>query len=174
MKGLLHIYCGDGKGKTTAALGLALRASGNGYDVILAQFLKAQPTGELKILNTMKNVYIVRGKAAKKFSWQMTNEEKNIVIEDNNSIFMEAIERIDASKKTLLILDEIFGAISTNLINTGIVMDYLKNRTGETEIVLTGREPKPELLDMADYISEIRKIRHPYDKGIKARKGIEI
>ena len=75
---------------------------------------------------------------------------------------------------TKLVLDEIIGAISINLINSEIVMDYLKNRKGETETVLTGRNPKQELLNLADYISEIKKIKHPYDEGIKARKGIEM
>lgn len=174
MNGLLHIYCGDGKGKTTAALGLILRASGNDYNIIFAQFLKSQNTGEIKILNTMKNVHIIRGNVSKKFSWQLTDDEKKLVIDDNNRIFIEAINRIDKDTKTLLVLDEIIGAISINLINPEIVMDYLKNRKGETETVLTGRNPKQELLDLADYISEIKKIKHPYDEGVKARKGIEM
>lgn len=174
MKGFMHIYCGDGKGKTTAALGLVMRASGYDYDIIFVQFLKAMQTGELVMLNDMKNVCVMRGKASKKFSWQLTDEEKESAIEDNNRLFKEAIGRIKADKKTLLVLDEIVGAISSNLIDDAMVLQYLRNRTDGTEVVLTGRNPKQEMLDLADYVSEIRKIKHPYDRGIKARKGIEI
>jgi len=101
MNGLIHIYCGDGKGKTTAALGLALRACGSGYKVILAQFLKSWNTSELNILDKMENVLILRSKKPGKFTWQLNDEEKAALKIENNRIFEKAIEVISCDKKSL-------------------------------------------------------------------------
>ena len=100
--GLIHIYCGDGKGKTTASLGLVLRCAGRGGKILFAQFLKGRPTGELEALKALPQV-----------------------------------------------------------------------KPAHTEVVLTGRDPSPALLDLADYVSEIKKIKHPFDRGLAARIGIE-
>lgn len=173
MSGLIHIYCGDGKGKTTAALGLALRACGNGYKVILVQFLKSQHTSELDILSYIENIEVIRSKKSDKFTWNLTDEEKRVLMEDNNSIFQKVTSSIEQYKKTLVIFDEIIGAIDTKLIDEDLVLDFLKNKPLNAEVVLTGRNPDNELLDLADYVSEIKKIKHPFDNGISAREGIE-
>lgn len=173
MNGLIHIYCGDGKGKTTAALGLALRACGSGYKVILAQFLKSWNTSELNILDKMENVLILRSKKPGKFTWQLNDEEKAALKIENNRIFEKAIEVISCDKKILIIFDELIGAIEKNLIDKEAVVDFLKTKPLHAEVVLTGRNPDGELLGLADYISEIKKIRHTFDSGVKAREGIE-
>ncbi len=173
MSGLIHIYCGDGKGKTTAALGLALRACGNGYRVILVQFLKSHHTGELGILSCIENIEVLRSKKSDKFTWNLTDDEKRALTEENNSIFKKVVSSIEHDKKTLVIFDEIIGAINTMLIDEALVLDFLKNKPLQAEVVLTGRNPDDKLLDLADYVSEIKKIKHPFDKGISAREGIE-
>lgn len=116
MRGLIHIYCGDGKGKTTAALGLALRASGSGYTVILAQFLKSRITSELNVLNKMERVVVLRGEKPGKFTWNLSEEEKTELKRENNRIFEKAISYIEEDKKTLVIFDEIIGAIEKTLL----------------------------------------------------------
>lgn len=173
MSGLIHIYCGDGKGKTTAALGLALRACGNGYKVILLQFLKSQHTSELDILSCIENIEVLRSKKSDKFTWNLTEDEKRVLTEENNSFFQNVTSSIEQDKKTLVIFDEIIGAINTKLIDEDLVLDFLKNKPLQAEVVLTGRNPDDKLLGLADYVSEIKKIKHPFDSGISAREGIE-
>jgi cob(I)alamin adenosyltransferase len=173
MRGLVHIYCGDGKGKTTAALGLALRACGNGYKVILVQFLKSQHTGELGTLSRIEDIEIIRSKKADKFTWNLTDDEKKALKEDNNSFFQKVVSSIEQDRKTLVIFDEIIGAINTKLIDEALVLDFLKNKPVQAEVVLTGRDPDDKLIGLADYVSEIKKIKHPFDSGISAREGIE-
>lgn len=173
MSGLIHIYCGDGKGKTTAALGLALRACGNGYKVILVQFLKSQHTSELDILSSIENLEVLRSKKSDKFTWNLTDDEKRALTEENISIFKKVVSSIEHDKKTLVIFDEIIGAINTKLIEEALVLDFLKNKPLNAEVVLTGRNPDDKLLGLADYVSEIKKIKHPFDSGISAREGIE-
>ena len=150
--GLIHIYTGDGKGKTTAALGLILRASGRGLKVVLGQFLKGRETGELHTLSLLPGVTVFRGKPLTKFSFQMNEQEKADV---------------------LLVLDEVIGACGTHLLDESLLIDFLKHKPEHLEVVMTGRNPSPELLELADYVSEICKRKHPFDKGIPAREGIE-
>jgi len=173
MSGLIHVYCGDGKGKTTAALGLVMRACGSDFNVVFVQFLKSQETGELRILRKLKNVAVLRGNIPSRFSWEFTEEEKKTVFDEHNRLFKDAILSIDNANKTLLVFDEIIGAMSKNLIDTDMVLRFLKKKESGAEIVLTGRNPTDELIAIADYVSDIKKIKHPYDKGIIARKGIE-
>lgn len=173
MKGLIHIYCGDGKGKTTSSLGLVLRACGNDFNVIFAQFLKTQITGELTSLNSLKNVQVLRGNLPEKFSWNYTEEDKKNATNTHDLLFQEAISLIKDENPTLLVLDEIVGAIANNLINVEMVLNFLKEKPSNLEVVLTGRNPIPELIEIADYVSEIKKIKHPFDEGVPARKGIE-
>jgi len=172
-KGLIHIYCGDGKGKTTAALGLAIRAVGANYKVIIVQFLKAWNTSELKTLKTIENVTVINGDIPPCFSWDCTDEEKAKMIAEHNKIFNAAIALSGNSEKTLLIFDELIGAYEENMIDRQMVLDFLNNKPFCLEIVLTGRNPAKELLKIGDYISEIKMVKHPIDDGVQARKGIE-
>ncbi len=171
--GLTHIYCGDGKGKTTAAMGLALRAAGCGAKVVIVQFLKDGDSSELNALRTLPNVTVISGKEVRGFSFTFTEEEKARVREGNNSRLREGIELCTSGKCDMLILDEAMGALFTQLLDRKMLVGFLKNRPKHIEIVMTGRNPDAELLELADYVSKIEKVKHPYDKGIPARAGVE-
>jgi len=172
-QGLIHIYCGNGKGKTTACIGLALRCAGRGNKVLLVQFLKSRTTGELTSLQYVPNIEVMRGKAIMKFTFQMTEEEKKQVLLEHEKLFENVIKKCSDEKIDLLILDEVIGACNTGVFNAASLLEFLKNKPVSMEVVLSGRDPQAELVELADYVSEIKKIKHPYDKGIPARTGIE-
>lgn len=172
-QGLIHIYCGDGKGKTTACLGLALRCAGGGNRVLLVQFLKGRPTGELRSLACIPNIEVMRGKETMKFTFQMSEEEKHQVLLEHEQLFAQVIEKCEKEKIDLVIFDEIIGACNTGVFKSDKVLNFLENKPIGLEVVLSGRNPQPEFVALADYVSEIKKIKHPYDKGIPARTGIE-
>ncbi len=172
-KGLIHIYCGDGKGKTTAAMGLALRCCGHKNKVLIAQFLKSRPSGELESLALLPTVEVIRAKASNKFSFQMSDEEKEQALADHMEMFNKVIEKVKGEKIDLLIFDEALGACKTGLLNEQELIKFLKEKPKTLEVVLTGRDPSEELLEIADYVSEVCKIKHPFDEGISARTGIE-
>ena len=171
--GLIHIYTGDGKGKTTAALGLILRASGRGLNVVLGQFLKGRETGELHTLSLLPGVTVFRGKPLTKFSFQMNEQEKADVLQSHNEFIQELASYCRQEETDLLVLDEVIGACGTHLLDESLLIDFLKHKPEHLEVVMTGRNPSPELLELADYVSEICKRKHPFDKGIPAREGIE-
>ena len=171
--GLIHSYCGDGKGKTTAALGLAVRCAGHGNHVLIVQFLKSRPTGELKSLALLPTIEVMRGKETKKFTFQMNDEEKAQVKGENLSLFDKVKQKCRDEHIDLLILDEVIGAINTGVFDKDILVDFLKGKPAVLEVVLTGRNPASELVELADYVSEICKRKHPYEKGIGARTGVE-
>ena len=171
--GLIHIYTGDGKGKTTAALGLILRASGRGLHVVLGQFLKGRETGELHTLSLLPGVKVFRGKPLTKFSFQMNEQEKAEVLQSHNEFIQELASYCRQEETDLLVLDEVIGACGTHLLDESMLIDFLKHKPEHLEGVMTGRNPSPELLELADYVSEICKRKHPFDKGIPAREGRE-
>lgn len=169
MEGFIHLYHGDGKGKTTAAMGLALRAVMSGKKVVVVQFLKEGHSSEIVALREKFGVKVIAKKATNKFSWEMTDEDRAISRKIHDECLMECMS-LDAD---VLILDEICSACSTGLIDIKKVEICLKNKPINLEIVLTGREPQEFMIEYADYITEMTKIRHPFDKGVNARKGIE-
>ena len=171
--GLIHIYCGDGKGKTTASLGLAVRCSGHGNRVLIVQFLKSRPTGELNSLALLPNIQLMRGKETKKFTFQMTLEEKQQVLQEHLALFEQVKAKCATERVDLLVLDEVIGARNTGVFDLNVLVSFLKSKPAELEVVLTGRNPAPELVELADYVSEICKRKHPYERGIPARTGIE-
>ncbi len=171
--GLLHIYCGDGKGKTTAALGLTLRAAGSGLYVVFAQFLKSWNTGELTSLKKLENVTVLRSEKPFPFTDKMTEQQMTEIKEIHNEIFMKASEMASNGKCDLLVLDEIISTYNYEFIDKAIVDGFLEKRPSGVELVLTGRNPSDEFVEMADYVSEVRKVKHPFDAGVMARKGIE-
>lgn len=171
--GLIHIYCGDGKGKTTAALGLAVRCAGYGNKVLFVQFLKAWCTGELNSLKLFPNIEVLRAKATSKFTFQMNDEEKKQVTQDHLELFTVVKNKCLSEKIDLLVLDEMVGACDKGVFDKEVLLDFLKNKPQELEVVLTGRNPFPELVELADYVSEICKRKHPKDRGIYARIGVE-
>lgn len=173
MFGLIHIYCGDGKGKTTAAVGLAVRCAGRGNKVLLVQFLKSRDSGELYSLSKLPDIEIMRGKESKKFTFQMNEEEKHALLIEHNKMFEQVLEKIKNGGYSLLILDEVIGALNAKVFEMPKLIEFLRHKPENLEVVLTGRNPAPELVEIADYVSEMRKVKHPMDKGIMAREGIE-
>ena len=173
MFGLIHIYCGDGKGKTTAAVGLAVRCAGRGNKVLLVQFLKSRDSGELYSLAKLPNIEVMRGKESKKFTFQMNEEEKHALLIEHNKMFEQVLEKIKNGGYSLLILDEVIGALNAKVFEMPKLIEFLRHKPENLEVVLTGRNPAPELVEIADYVSEMRKVKHPMDKGIMAREGIE-
>ena len=173
MFGLIHIYCGDGKGKTTAAVGLAVRCAGRGNKVLLVQFLKSRDSGELYSLAKLPDIEVIRGKESKKFTFQMNEEEKHALLIEHNKMFEQVLEKIKNGGYSLLILDEIIGALNAKVFEMPKLIEFLRHKPENLEVVLTGRNPAPELVEIADYVSEMRKVKHPMDKGIMAREGIE-
>lgn len=173
MFGLIHIYCGDGKGKTTAAVGLAVRCAGRGNKVLLVQFLKSRDSGELYSLAKLPDIEVMRGKESKKFTFQMNEEEKHALLIEHNKMFEQVLAKIKNGGYSLLILDEVIGALNAKVFEMPKVIEFLRHKPENLEVVLTGRNPAPELVEIADYVSEMRKVKHPMDKGIMAREGIE-
>lgn len=173
MFGLIHIYCGDGKGKTTAAVGLAVRCAGRGNKVLLVQFLKSRDSGELYSLAKLPDIEVMRGKESKKFTFQMNEEEKHALLIEHNKMFEQVLAKIKNGGYLLLILDEVIGALNAKVFEMPKLIEFLRHKPENLEVVLTGRNPAPELVEIADYVSEIRKVKHPMDKGIMAREGIE-
>ena len=167
----VHIYCGDGKGKTTASVGLAVRAAGNGKKVFFTQFFKDGSSSELKILKEIGNIELNICPKRHGFYFRMSEEEKKAACADYTELLHQARLAIGRGAD-LVVLDEAVSACNHGIIDENEVLDLIRNRK-DTEIVLTGRNPSEALIGAADYVSEVKKIKHPFDKGIKARKGIE-
>lgn len=172
--GIIHLYAGDGKGKTTAAVGLAVRAAGYGLRVMFIQFLKFGDSSELKILQNLPNVKVLSGMPTRKFTFVMNEEEKAETKAWCESHLVQGISAADENEIDLLILDEALGAISSGMLSEQVLLDFLKTKPENLEVVLTGRDPSQALIDIADYYSEIRAVKHPYNKEkLMARPGIE-
>lgn len=172
MAGLIHIYCGEGKGKTTAAVGLTVRAIGAEKQVLFAQFLKKGTSSEVNILKDFKNISILSLSTHRGFYKKQNDEEKRLTQKECRELFEDVIKQAQNGIQ-LLILDEIISACNHEIITEASLTDFLKNKPDELEVVMTGRNPSQKLLDTADYITEMKKIKHPYDEGVKARHGIE-
>ena len=168
---MIHIYCGDGKGKTTAALGLICRHVGTGGKAVLAQFLKSLPTGELSTLEKL-GVPVYRNELPHGFFPNMNEEMKSRVHEMHDQTLAEVTRLARTNACTLLVLDELCAALSLGLIDREKVLSLLDDH-GNAELVITGRDPEEALTSRADYITEMKLIKHPYEKGVLARKGIE-
>lgn len=174
-KGLIHIYCGDGKGKTTAAMGLAIRAAGREKKVFITQFLKSGKSGELVSLEKLKEyITFLPGRPVNKFVWNMNDEEKMEAKREHTARFKEIKDIIKNEDYDLLILDEIIATINNGFIELNKVIEFLKNKPETLEVVMTGRDPKEELIELANYVTEMQCIKHPFKEGIPSRVGIEL
>jgi cob(I)alamin adenosyltransferase len=173
-KGLIHVYCGDGKGKTTAAIGLAVRAAGSGMQVVMLQFLKGRLVSELNGLAQVSGITVIRNKKDYSFYNTMGQQDKNDIAVLHNENLAAALKLVQEGQCDLLILDEITAAYNYGLVEQGVIDELIINKKPELELVLTGRDPAALFLEYADYVSEIKKIKHPYDHKITARKGIEL
>ncbi len=174
--GYIQVYTGDGKGKTTASLGLAMRALGRGWNVLIVMFTKGgNDYGELysfsQLCEDLKGkVKIVQaGLDRIVYSQNISDQDKKLIQEGWNV----AKKAIKNDEYQLIILDEANIAIDLNLINLDEMLEVLKNKPEDMEIVLTGRNAKKEIIDIAHLVSEILPVKHYWDIGIKARKGIE-
>ena len=162
---MLHLYFGSGKGKTTAAAGLALRALGHGKKVGVVQFLKDGTSGEIEPMRRLGAAVFACPNA--KFTWLMTPQEKAAALAHNTQTLEAALQM----PCDLLILDEACAALRAALLPEALLQKAVLN--APYEVVLTGRDPADWMLQNADYITEFTARRHPYEKGIPAREGIE-
>lgn len=169
-KGLIQVYTGDGKGKTTAAIGCAIRAVGNGLKVCIIQFMKKQETGELKVLDGMNNIEI------KQFGTGDFLVKKTPSYEDYKSAEagLEFFKEIAAAGEyDLIILDEINVVVDNELISVWELIEAIENKPAPVELILTGRTAHEAILREADLITEMLEVKHYYNNGTEARKGIE-
>ena len=171
-KGLVHIYCGDGKGKTTTSVGLTVRAAGSGKKVLFYQFLKNNSSSERSILEKQPGINVVSGKELQKFTFQMNEEELKELRDYNNEMLDKLFEM--AKDYDMLVLDESVYSIDKDLLDEAKLIEHLEKKPFALEVVLSGRNPSERLIDHADYVSEIRKVKHPFDQGISSRIGIEM
>lgn len=172
-KGLIHIYTGNGKGKTTAAVGLTVRCVGSGEKVVFTQLMKGNHSSERKILEQLDGVFVIPAEKTFGFSWTLTDEEKAEAKEVYTRQFDAAVAKAAEEGCRMIVFDEMISAYNNNMIDREHVLDFLKHKPEHLEVVLTGRDPEAELVDLASYVSDIQKVKHPYENGIPFRKGIE-
>ncbi|MDD3253465.1 MAG: cob(I)yrinic acid a,c-diamide adenosyltransferase [Lachnospiraceae bacterium] len=173
MKGYIHIYCGDGKGKTTAAVGLAVRAAGRGKRVLIVRFLKTEDSGEVPMLRQIPGITVTPCDRIFGFVFRMTETEKAEAAVYFKQRFETACREAVEGGYDLLILDELMASCQYDMVPETAVVDFLKNRPENLEVVMTGRNPSDALVALADYVSEIRAVKHPFQEGAAAREGIE-
>ena len=169
-KGLILLYTGHGKGKTTASLGQALRGIGQGLRVCVIQFIKGKwPTGEAKFFSAFndKAEFHTMGTG---FTW---DEDREHTREAARSAWLLAQEKIMSGEYDMVVLDELTYLINYNLVSEQEIIDSLRSKPGPLHIVISGRDASQKLIDTADLVSEIQAVKHPYASGIKAQKGIE-
>jgi cob(I)alamin adenosyltransferase len=171
MQGLIQVYTGDGKGKTTAALGLALRAAGAGLKVFIGQFLKGAEYSEIKALRQLATGIEIKQYGRRCFIKDKPDEE-DIRLAQNGLVEMESV--IQSGDYDLVILDEANIAVYYNLFSVDELLKVVQNRPKQVEIVITGRNADPRIIAAADLVTEMREIKHYYQKGIAARLGIEM
>lgn len=172
--GYIQIYTGQGKGKTTAALGLGLRAVGHGLKVLMIQFLKSAHTSELDSLKAFGDAFEIRRLTVhKEFFWKLSEAEKETVKEQLQQEWHQIEEALIGGHWDLIILDEIFGALYNGMVSDDQLERVLEIKPKQIELVLTGRYAPMKFIEKADLVTEMKKIKHYYDQGVPSRKGIE-
>jgi len=170
-KGLVQVYTGNGKGKTSAAFGLTLRASGRGLKVYIIQFIKGGfDYGELYVIDRLPNVTL-KAFGRGKFITTKPPEQEDIKLAEEALRLTEKI--VQSDEYDVVILDEINVALNLKLISLNRMLKLIKHKPEHTELVLTGRCAPEEIIEMADLVTEMREIKHPFNKGFTARKGVE-
>ena len=167
---MIHLYCGDGKGKTTAAVGLAVRAAGSGMQVLFVQFFKSGKSSEVTALEKLGIVTAHPGVHYGRY--KSLDEERKAEVRDSYGELLDDVIA-HAAEYDLIVLDESVSTYGYAMIDREQLMEFLRQEGSRREIVLTGRDPLPELTDAADYVTEMKKVKHPFDGGIAARQGIE-
>lgn len=168
---MIHLYHGPGKGKTTAAMGLALRMAGRGRQVVIAQFLKSSDSGERNILSRLPNIHLLEIPEQLKFSFRLTPQEQLDEQRRYRDMLEQASQLCAHGETGLLVLDEVCDGVNAGLVSPEQLLECLDQV--QAEIVITGRNPHPKLTERADYITFFAKERHPFDSGIPAREGVE-
>ena len=166
----VHIYTGDGKGKTTAAVGLAARGVGQEKKVVFFQFLKTGLTGEMLPL-VRQGVSFFAPQGSGKFVWEMDEQEKEACRKQQQANFERACSM--AEDFDIMVLDEVICAVDTGMLEKVQVFNFMKNRPATLELVATGRGADEEWFALADYVTEMKCIKHPYNDGVQARRGVE-
>ncbi len=191
---MIHLYSGEGKGKTSAAIGMAVRMSGAGKEIIFSQFMKGNESSELKVLEMLPQVSLLKVRESFGFYKDMTQEDKQRIKECHDKILKEILKRIQKHKEKdgegtkqngerdniislepdlLVVLDEITYPCNWNLVDEGLLKQLLVEIPESVELVMTGRNPKDYMIQASDYWSEIGMKKHPYQKNVMARRGVE-
>ncbi len=167
---LVLLYTGDGKGKTTSALGVTMRAWGRGWKVCWLQFIKSKTShyGETRAAERMGIEMIPLGDG---FTWLSKDIEKDIALA--RECWTLAREKIESAQYDLVVLDEITYAVGYGWLDVEEVIEVLRNRPPDVDIIMTGRDAAPELVEFADLVTEMTEVKHPYQQGIKAQPGID-
>lgn len=173
-KGLIQVYTGDGKGKTTAALGQGLRSCGRGLKVSMVQFLKSGDTGELHSVEKLHPLFeIFRFEKERGFFWTLSEREKLELKEDIDRGFSFIKGLVSNNECDVLIIDELMGVLGNRLLEVAEVVGLLESKPDTMEIIITGRNVPKEILEIADLVTEMKEIKHYFRSGVPAREGIE-
>jgi cob(I)alamin adenosyltransferase len=170
--GLIHVYLGDGKGKTTAAVGLLVRAAGRGKKTLLVQFLKSDETGELVSLEKL-GVRVIRSSRRFGFTFRMGETEQADCRAEQERLLQEAGKAAQDGGYEVLAFDEVLDALNAGMVDPATFRSLVERRNPAQEWIITGRNPPSWLTGLAGYITEMKKVKHPFDAGIAARIGIE-
>lgn len=173
-RGCVQVYTGNGKGKTTAAVGLAVRAAGNGLKVFMVQFLKSGATGELESAKKLEpNFEIFRFEKKRGFFWTLSDEQKLELKKEIQEAYSFCRKVLEEKQCDILIMDEIMGALSNNLVSLEQLIELIAIKPENMELILTGRNVPQEIVDRADLVTEMKDIKHYFEQGVPAREGIE-
>lgn len=181
---MIHLYSGDGKGKTSIAVGMSVRMAGAGKEVLFAQFMKGNESSEIKILETLPNTTVLRVKEKFGFFEELTEKEKEKIASYHNEILEAVFKKIETYRikeykstskepEILIVLDEITYPCMWNLINEKRLKEILKELPSQVELVMTGREPTDYMIEVCDYWSEVGMKKHSFEQNIIARHGVE-
>ncbi|WP_454053343.1 cob(I)yrinic acid a,c-diamide adenosyltransferase [Clostridium sp. Marseille-Q7071] len=173
-EGYIQIYTGNGKGKTTAAVGLATRAAGNEFKVTMVQFLKSGSTGELesaKKLSTYFNIY--RFEKPRGFFWTLNDEQKAELKEEIQEAYKFCLKVMEDKQCDILIMDEIMGALGNGLVSEEQLLELMDKKPKDIELIMTGRNVPKRIMEKANLVTEMKDIKHYFNEGVPARKGVE-
>ena len=171
-KGAIQVYTGNGKGKTTAALGLALRAAGHGLKTYFCQFLKGQDYGELEAVRKLSPLITIEQFGRKGFIHVTENPDQEDIDRARNGL-RQCARMMESGKYRILVLDEVNVAVHFNLFSEKEIHDFLDKKPQDMEVILTGRYAPDSFIARADLVTEMKEIKHYYKEGVQARKGIE-
>jgi cob(I)alamin adenosyltransferase len=173
-KGYIQVYTGDGKGKTTAAVGIATRAAGNEYKVIMVQFLKGGSTGELESAKKLQPYFSIhRFEKPRGFFWTLNDEEKAELKKEIQEAYEFCLKQLEERNCDILIMDEIMGALGNKLVTEEQILELMNRKPEDVELIMTGRNVPEKIIERANLVTEMKAIKHYFNEGVPARKGIE-